>query len=206
MSDAVALFHPVRREALVPFLDLDDESEDSDGIYAEELEDGSFLLHTFQPFEAFAGNPAMARMWLEQFQDVWSEVHDDPRGVLFFPDTLEPEAQSYAGVVAQIGEEGMFVDPEGDAGGEGDPLAALVAGLPPGIDMAQLQAIAGQLLGGAPTPDGKPASPLEIAKLFESVQEQLLSQFAASAPEGEDDEDDDLVEAKPAGDEKKPKP
>ena len=47
-ADAVALFRPKNADALRPLLDLDDD-DDSDGLYAEELEDGSFLVHTFQP-------------------------------------------------------------------------------------------------------------------------------------------------------------
>ncbi len=83
--DAVALFRPTRPEALTAFLDLDEENEECKGIYAEALDDGSFLeehrrdgggarpprgraerddepelslLFTFQPFEAFAEDPA----------------------------------------------------------------------------------------------------------------------------------------------------
>ena len=100
-ADAVALFRPVRPEALKPFLDLDDQSEESEGIYAEALEDGAFLLHTFQPFALFAESPELAHDWLAQFGDALGEVHDDPRGILFFPDSVEPEATTYAGVVAE---------------------------------------------------------------------------------------------------------
>jgi hypothetical protein len=107
-ADAVALFHPANPEALKPFLDLD-EAEESEGIYAEELEDGSFLLHTFQPFAIFEENGSEAREWLAQFGDALDQVHDDPRGVLFFPDTLEPEATTYAGVVEEAAEEGVWV-------------------------------------------------------------------------------------------------
>jgi len=126
-ADAVALFRPRRVEALKPFLDLDDESEESEGIYAEALEDGSFLLHTFQPFALFAESDDVAHTWLEQFGEARGEVHDDPRGILFFPDSIEPEVSTYAGVVEEAGEEGVWVavEPELDAnalaaaGGEG---------------------------------------------------------------------------------------
>jgi len=169
-ADAVALFRPVRPEALKPFLDLD-EAEESEGIYAEELEDGSFLLHTFQPFAIFEENGSEAHAWFDQFGDALNDVHDDPRGVLFFPDTLEPEATTYAGVVAEATEEGVWVS-----------LAAeimpddLAGGMPP-FDMEALQAIAGQLMGGA-SPDGstKPGS-FDLAKMFEGVQEQLAGAF-----------------------------
>ncbi len=186
--DAVALFHPVRREALLPFLDLDDESEDSEGIYAEELEDGSFLLHTFQPFALFAGNPLLAQAWLVQLGDVLAEAHDDPRGVLFFPDTIEPEAQTYAAVVAEVGEEGIFIDA---AAPDVDALAGAA-----GIDMAMVQRLAEQLLGGSP--DGaSPPTPFEIGKLMEGLQGQLMAsmqQHGAGQDEHEDEPGDGDVQ------------
>jgi len=187
MSDAVALFHPVRREALLPFLDLDDENEESEGIYAEALDDGSFLLHTFQPFAVFAESTGEARAWLAQFGDALSEAHDDPRGVLFFPDTLEPEAQTYAGVVAEVGEEGVFVAPSSGAEIAGfDPAAGMIAG----IDPALLQALADQLLGGAPDGASTTPLPLDIAKLIEGVQSHMFASFGGG-PEGPADDDDD---------------
>jgi len=108
-ADAVALLRPVRREALVPFLDLDDESDASDGIYAEPLDDGAFLLHTFQPFAIFAEGGEAAHQWFAQFGASLPEIHADPRGVLFFPDTIEPEATTYEGVVAEAGGEGLWL-------------------------------------------------------------------------------------------------
>ncbi len=109
MSDAIAVFHPKDFEKLRPFLDLDDESEESEGLYAEVLEDGAVLVHTFQPYEVFAANPAEAFEWLEQFGDDLPEVHDDPRGLLLFPDSFEPKATTYDGVVAEMADKGFFV-------------------------------------------------------------------------------------------------
>ncbi len=195
MADAVALFHPVRREALVPFLDLDEESEESEGIYAEALEDGSFLLHTFQPFDVFADKGDEARGWLAQFGDALGDVHDDARGVLFFPDTIEPEARTYAGVVAEIGDAGVFVSPSADL--PADLAAGLPAGFPAGmmagIDPQLLQALADQLLGGAP--DGSPAAPLplEMAKLIEGMQGQLFAALRGVGQDADDEGDVDQV-------------
>lgn len=174
-ADAVALFRPVRPEALKPFLDLDDESEESEGIYAEALEDGSFLLHTFQPFAVFAASPELAHDWLAQFGDALGEVHDDPRGILFFPDSVEPDATTYAGVVAETADEGIWVSLAAELAP--DELGAAMGGL----DMEALQAIASQLLGT--TPDGKPApaSSFELAKMFEGMQGQLAEAFGLEA-------------------------
>src|SRR5688572_23227719 len=101
-ADAIAVFHPKDPDQLKPFLDLDDESEESDGLYAEALADGTMLVHTFQPFEVFEQNPGEARAWLSQFGAALPDVHDDPRGLLFFPDTYEPNATTYDAVVAEM--------------------------------------------------------------------------------------------------------
>lgn len=173
-ADAVAIFHPVRREALLPFLDLDDDSDASDGIYAEELEDGAFLLFTFQPYAQFMATPAYGKLWLAQFGEEMGEIHDDPRGVLFFPDTLEPDAQTYAAVVAEVGDKGVFVQPT-----TADEAAAAVAG----IDPALLQALAEQLLGASPSPDGSTNLPtsFDIGKLLGGMQAQLMATMGIEA-------------------------
>jgi hypothetical protein len=197
MSDAVVLVHPPQREALLPFLDLEDdeseESEESDGIYAEELEDGSFLLYTFQPFSIFADNQDEARTWLAQLGADASMVHDDPRGFLFFPDTVEPEAQSYDGVVAEAANEGIFVMPAGS------PLAAAIAGIDPSL----LQALADHLLGAAGEGGGDPKEPLpfDIGKLLSGFQGQLLASLGAAGDDEHDEHDEHDEEEKP-----KPKP
>ena len=68
-ADAIVVFHPTDPSKLEPFLDLDEESEESEGIYAEKLDDGTYLVHTFQPFDVFLQNPDEALSWLEQFGD-----------------------------------------------------------------------------------------------------------------------------------------
>jgi hypothetical protein len=172
-ADAVALFRPKDLDKLKPFLDLDEDSDESEGLYAEALDDGAVLVHTFQPFEVFEQNPAEAREWLAQFGDVLSAVHDDPRGLLFFPDTFEPDGKTYDAVVAEVAEEGIWI-----ATGlvdEDEP------GLPP-IDMATLQAFAGQLLRGGEG-ESQPATSYDVARLFEGVQQQLLEALGMSEEE-----------------------
>lgn len=211
--DAIALFRPKNRSMLEPFLDLD-EGEESDGLYAEPLEDGSFLVHTFQPFEIFVAHPSEARAWLSQFGVALPEVHDDPRGLLFFSEDDEPEeAATYEAVVAEIGDRGLWVslsdvvDDEEDAWGaeEGDldleKIQTLIreGGLPP-AEMEMLHKMAG-LFGGPTT--GAAASSFEIGQLFQNMQREIFETLAGSAeassgepsePEIEDDEfapDDD---------------
>lgn len=185
-ADAIALFRPSAPEKLKPFLDLDDDKEESDGLYAEELEDGSMLVHTFQPFALFEQNPSEAREWLAQLGDALPDVHDDARGLLFFPDTCEPEGTTYDAVVAEVAPSGVWiatalVDEDGDEGGAALDLSALLAGGLPPIDMETLQAFAGQLLGQTGGERGdeeevaaRPATSFEVAKLFEGVQQQLI--------------------------------
>ena len=151
--DAVALFRPARPEALTPFLDLDEESEESKGIYAEALDDGSFLLYTFQPFEAFAEDRAVAHAWLAQFGEALGEIHADPRGLLFFPDDLDPESTTYEGVIEEVADDALWVPLDG------------------GIDINALHALASQLLGGDGTGGG--ATSFDIGRMLEGVHGQL---------------------------------
>ena len=206
-ADAVALFRPKDPAKLRPFLDLDDESEESEGLYAEALDDGGMLVFTFQPFEVFEQNPTELRAWLAQFGDALPDVHDDPRGLLVFPDTCEPEATTYDAVVTEVGDEGVWIAvTEDDASG----LDELARGWqPPGelppIDMQTLQAFAGQLLGSGEAP----ATSFQVAKLFENVQQELLDALGmrelqemqqienASRPESPDEDTD---EARPEDD------
>lgn len=174
MSDAVALFRPSDPDALTPFLDLDEDSEESEGIYAEALEDGAWLLHTFQPFELFAGAPEVAHAWLAQFGPALAEVHADPRGLLFFPDSLEPEAATYEGVVTEIADAGIWVSPSSN-------------------DMQLLEAIAGQLFS-ATGGGGGAASSFEIGRLLGDAQANLFAALQREV-DGERDGDGDVVDA-----------
>lgn len=175
-ADAVALFRPKTLSKLEPFLDLDDESDESDGLYAEKLDDGTLLVHTFQPFDAFVENARDAHDWLAQFGDALPEVHHDARGLLFFPDTCEPEARTYEDVVAEVADEGVWIATDlaaADLDGL-DSLNALTAGL--------VEAAA----------SGTPATSFEVAKLVEGVQQQLFEALGMlQGGELDDDEEDD---------------
>jgi hypothetical protein len=213
-ADAVVLFRPKDPAKLRPFLDLDDESEESEGLYAEALDDGAMLAFTFQPFEVFEQNPGEAREWLAQFGDALPDVHDDPRGLLVFPDTCEPEATTYDAVVAEVGDEGVWLTiSDDDASGLDEQAAGWPPGELPPIDMQTLQAFAGQLLGSGDAP----ATSFQVAKLFENVQQELLDALGmremqqettnASRPESADEgTDEDHPEDDDGSDPKKPGP
>lgn len=183
-GDAVVVFHPKDPDTLTPFLDLDDESEESEESerpYAETLEDGTFLVHTFQPFEVFAQNPDAASEWLAQFGDDLTAVHDDPRGFFVFPDDVEPEATSYEGLIAEIGGNGIFLGGESE-----DDDGAL--------DFDALQALAGQLLG-AHAGDASPPGSFEVGRMVQNLQRNLLDALGIDPAQldlaGRDDGPDD---------------
>lgn len=196
-ADAIAVFRPKDLERLKPFLDLDDESDDSEGLYAELLDDGAVLVHTFQPFEVFRDNPRDAAEWLAQFGDALPDVHDDPRGLFLFPDTTEPTATTYDGVLEEVGAsgQGLFLptDPEALA-----HVALFRAAEGAGIDMNALQGLAAQLMGA------EPGGSFEMGKLLSDLSQNLIgalgvpaggADLAGTAPvrdeEFDEDEDDD---------------
>lgn len=174
-SDAIALLRPRDFHALEPFLDLDDDSEESDGLYADVLADGAVLVHTFQPFEAFAASPGEGRAWLSQFGESLPLVHDDPRGVLFFPDDLEPDATTYEAVVEAASGGGVWIEataPSEPAEG-GDLLGKLAASLQFG------------------------ASPHDLASAVSAMQKSVLDALGLGGLGGdgalEDDDEEGLV-------------
>ncbi|MBK6463813.1 MAG: hypothetical protein IPF92_22845 [Myxococcales bacterium] len=167
-TDAIALLRPRDFQALAPFLDLDEDSEESDGLYADLLADGAVLVHTFQPYEAFAADPRVGRAWLAQFGESLPLVHDDPRGVLFFPDDLEPDATSYAAVVEAIEEGGVWIAP-------GAPAE-------PGEPGHLLEKLAASLQFGA--------SPHDLATAVSAMQKSVFDALGLGALGGDDDDDE----------------
>lgn len=148
-ADAIVVFHPSDPSKLEPFLDLDEDSEDSEGIYAEKLDDGTYLVHTFQPFEVFLENPEEALSWLEQFGDALQECHDDPRGLAFFPDDIEPSGTTYDAIIAEVADKALFV-----------PILEPMMGMPTnsfeaGQMMQQMQQKIADLLGMQLPADGE---------------------------------------------------
>jgi hypothetical protein len=39
----------------------------------------------------------------------WRDAHDDPRGILLFPDVVWPNGDSYATLIEELSEGGMWV-------------------------------------------------------------------------------------------------
>jgi hypothetical protein len=188
--DAVALFRPKQLSALRPYLDLDEDSEESNGLYAEALDDGSVLVHTFQAYAAFAASPIEGRAWLSQFGADLPLVHDDARGLLFFPDVCEPSGRTYEAVVEEVAsagiwipaaaltveetrarEAGMVAQIEAIQSGEGvDPDGG--EGAMPAFSLDGLPALAQQMMASLGL--GSPEGPTDLAGMMAALQQQIL--------------------------------
>ncbi len=189
--DAVALFRPRRPASLEPYLDLDEDSEQSTGLYAEKLDDGAVLIHTFQEYATFEENPAEGRAWLAQFGDDLGDVHDDPRGVLFFPDRCEPEGRTYDAVVAEVESQGLWVpaaaltaEEQASRDEQGEP--PLEEAGRPEVDFGSLQALTEQLLGGLNL--GSVQTPEEATRVLAELQQRIMGALGASGEEPLHDE------------------
>src|SRR5512132_3937426 len=189
--DAVALFRPKSPAALRPYLDLDEESQESNGLYAEELDDGSVLVHTFQPYAAFEASPVEGRAWLAQFGADLPLVHDDARGLLFFPDTAEPSGRTYDAVVAEIASAGVWIPAEPltaveARAGEGTSLAE--HGMS-GLDMEGLPAFAQQIFGSMNL--GAAGAPGDMASMIATLQKQVMGALGMQGDELDGEELDE---------------
>lgn len=219
-ADAIALLRPKNPEALRPFLDLDD-GDESDGLYAEELDDGAFLVHTFQPFAVFQADVDEGRVWLAQLvtgtKEGLSEVHDDPRGVLFFPDADAPEAETYDAIVSELEGKGVWIPALPLTREEATARKAALA-----RDLAEAHRMVAALTGGevletpksvalgddhgddelgamhalaknflAENPDG--ATSFGAAKMLEDVQKKLMAAFGIAGGGLAEDTGENLV-------------
>lgn len=144
-----------------------------DDADVRELDDG-FLLFLELPFES----PPEALM--EAIDDVVGDAlfgHEEGRGIFLFPDTVEPEeATTYEEVLAQVGEEGVFLslgnEPMGDpeemlgqmlqALGAGDLAQALQSGDPDALKLAQIQMMSAMERAFTAPPEGEGAAPGEV--------------------------------------------
>ncbi len=186
--DAVALFRPKSPAALQPYLDLDDEDEEPNGFHAEALDDGSVLVHTFQPYTAFEASPIEGRAWLSEFGEDLPLVHDDARGCLFFPDVCAPRGRTYDAVVAEIESAGIWIPAvpltaeeaqaiEASMAAEGDDMdriamAAWAQAAMPGVDHEGPPAFA-QESSGSMNP-GSAGAPADMASMIAAMQKQMM--------------------------------
>ncbi|MDH5491087.1 MAG: hypothetical protein OEY14_03980 [Myxococcales bacterium] len=135
--------------------------EDGTSLGASPLEDATLLYTGLR----FATEEAELSRRLHKALGALLERHRDSRGIYVFPDVAQPEATRYRELLEELGEGGSWIPlaPEGaiDMADLGALARQLTAALPPDA-MAQLEAVAGSLLGGlgqAEARGGEPGEP-----------------------------------------------
>ena len=101
--NAVALLRPRSLDTLSAHLDPD-EARMVDFLY-----DGAVLYRTGMAYPPMTFDELIARAWLTGFGDDLEDLHDDPRGVLFFPDTLRLKGSTYREIVREVSYAGIWV-------------------------------------------------------------------------------------------------
>jgi hypothetical protein len=91
--------------------------------------DDALLVHTGQDFGAEPDELAAAVHGL--LGEALLDRHDDDRGIFFLPDVAAPRARSYAGVIDEVGEGGLWAQPPSAAGGGLDALLGQMLGQDP---------------------------------------------------------------------------
>ena len=172
--DAVAVLRG--RDLPLPNGPLIQSLDDPSDLVLRTLEDG-VLVFTLSRFSTDVAQVALA-LW-HSFGDAL-DAHRDPRGVFLFPDVAEPQATTYEGVIAEIGEGGIWVPVAGAApaklaAAEGDLAAPAATHAKPVALSARAPAAYRALLkrGGIP------------AEAIEAIMKGLQADVAASAVPGE---------------------
>lgn len=75
--------------------------------YPVEHRGDATLLSTFNRFDG--QTPDEHALALRRMLGSALDAHDDPRGILVFPDVASPRAQSYAALVAELSQAGLWV-------------------------------------------------------------------------------------------------
>lgn len=101
--NAVAVLRPRSLAKLSEYLDPDE------ARLVEFLYDGAVLYRTGIAYPPMTFDELIARAWLTGFGDDLGELHDDRRGVLFFPDNLRVRGCSYAEIVREVSYAGIWV-------------------------------------------------------------------------------------------------
>src|SRR5262245_43514512 len=75
--------------------------------YPVEHRGDATLLSTFDRFDG--RTPDEHALALRRMLGSTLDAHDDPRGILIFPDVVSPRTQSYAALVAELSQAGLWV-------------------------------------------------------------------------------------------------
>ncbi|APR87415.1 hypothetical protein A7982_12764 [Minicystis rosea] len=165
------------------------ELEISPRLLVRKLADG-LLVHTGV---RFGGAPDELGLALRGILGSALEAHQDARGVFVLPDVAEPRAQTYEGVIAEIGEAGEWAPivasgyvparfaeaPEGSLEGVmGQVMAALGGGV---LEEMQRALATGDMAAMAKVQE-KLVSALGGEEQLEAINQQLLAAAQAEAP------------------------
>lgn len=101
--NAVALLRPRSLQKLATHLDPE-EAKMVDFLY-----DGAVLYRTGIAYPPMTFDELIARAWLTGFGDDLDQLHDDARGVLFFPEALRVRGSCYRDIVREVGYAGIWV-------------------------------------------------------------------------------------------------
>ena len=141
----------------------------------EPLDDGSALFSSMARFAKDGPNEYELRVLLTcLFGDDLAKIHDDPRGVLVFPDACEPRGRTYDSLVTEVAEAGVWL-----------PTTPLSDGALRTHAETQMDAVKQMLAGAAdppraPLPTGEPVSFETAAKqLGLGSFDELVSQITA---------------------------
>lgn len=100
--DAILLLRPRSRALLRGVLDPDTHR-------VRILEDGALLLSSFARFAPVKADLEEGRAILASYGPGLVSAHDDARGILMFPDILEPRGRTYDAVVAEVESSAIWV-------------------------------------------------------------------------------------------------
>lgn len=100
--DAIAVLKPRKMSLLRGVLEPESDS-------AEVLDDGTILLSTFVRHAEIERDVDTGREVLTAYGQALVDAHEDPRGILFYPDVCEPRGRTYAEILAQVGDAGVWV-------------------------------------------------------------------------------------------------
>jgi len=128
---------------------------------------GGVLLHTGLDFSSEP--EALAGAIRQALGEALAEQHADSRGVLLIPSIAAPKARTYAEVIDEVGEGGVWA--QWSAAGREAPdlsglLGQMLGQIPGGLDPSALQAASAALPGLLSNPD-------ELAQLVKTASAEL---------------------------------
>ena len=176
-TDAIALIRPSTPSAVRGVFDPEIDS-------IEVLDDGALLWSTFVRFRMIQEDADEGRALLTPYGSALIDAHQDPRGILFFPDVIETRGRTYDEVVSSVGEAGVWVPAQVLTEAE---LSQRQARLLADVDAIQRAVATGPAAIEALELDGtEPSLEEQVDKMASTLQASsaVLERFARSFAEG----------------------